>query len=208
MAITSPIRCTARRKAEQAGHVRRIPAEEVEAVIAKTVRNHLGVSAEIEDGTLIRDQVVRVEVKPGKLVLELTKTSTAGTKRKRGPNVIEVPWRKIPSTRHREILVPESQQRQDSRPIRAENRATLVASIARGRRWLDELMADLGADAESIAEREGCTVRQVNMTISLAFLAPDLVKAAIEGRLPHGMGVRRLRDLPSEWRRQREVLGL
>jgi hypothetical protein len=29
------------------------------------------------------------------------------------------------------------------------------------------------------------------MTISLAFLAPDLVKAAIDGRLPHGMGVAR-----------------
>jgi len=28
------------------------------------------------------------------------------------------------------------------------------------------------------------------MTISLAFLAPDLVKAAIDGRLPHGMGDR------------------
>jgi hypothetical protein len=27
------------------------------------------------------------------------------------------------------------------------------------------------------------------MTISLAFLAPDLVKAAIDGALPHGMGV-------------------
>ena len=27
-------------------------------------------------------------------------------------------------------------------------------------------------------------VRKVNMTISLAFLAPDLVKAAIDGRLP------------------------
>jgi hypothetical protein len=25
------------------------------------------------------------------------------------------------------------------------------------------------------------------MAISLAFLAPDLVKAAIDGRLPHGM---------------------
>jgi hypothetical protein len=33
------------------------------------------------------------------------------------------------------------------------------------------------------------------MTISLAFLAPDLVKAAIDGRLPHGMGVARLADL-------------
>jgi hypothetical protein len=46
------------------------------------------------------------------------------------------------------------------------------------------------------------------MTISLAFLAPDLVKAAIDGRLPHGMGVARLCDLPAEWSRQRQMLGL
>jgi site-specific DNA recombinase len=45
------------------------------------------------------------------------------------------------------------------------------------------------------------------MTISLAFLAPDLVKAAVEGRLPRGIGVR-LRDLPTEWSRQFEALGL
>ena len=51
------------------------------------------------------------------------------------------------------------------------------------------------ANAESIAKRERCSVRQVNMTISLAFLAPDLVKAAIAGRLPHGtsFGVTRIR---------------
>jgi site-specific DNA recombinase len=46
------------------------------------------------------------------------------------------------------------------------------------------------------------------MTISLAFLAPDLVRAAIEGRLPHGMGVARLIDLPAEWPRQYVILGL
>ena len=46
------------------------------------------------------------------------------------------------------------------------------------------------------------------MTISLAFLAPDLVKAAIDGRLPHGMGLARLADLPAEWSRQRQMLGL
>jgi len=51
-------------------------------------------------------------------------------------------------------------------------------------------------------------VRQVNMTISLAFLGPDLVKAAVEGRLPRGIGVERLRDAPPEWRRQFETLGL
>ena len=46
------------------------------------------------------------------------------------------------------------------------------------------------------------------MTISLAFLAPNLVTAAAEGRLPRGIGIERLRDLPSEWSRQYEVLGL
>jgi hypothetical protein len=51
-------------------------------------------------------------------------------------------------------------------------------------------------------------VRKVNMTISLAFLAPVLVKAAIDGRLPHGMGVVRLSDLPAEWSRQHQMLAL
>jgi site-specific DNA recombinase len=44
--------------------------------------------------------------------------------------------------------------------------------------------------------------------ISLAFLAPNLVKAAVEGRLPRGVGIERLRDPPIEWSRQFEALGL
>jgi site-specific DNA recombinase len=84
----------------------------------------------------------------------------------------------------------------------------LVASIARGRRWLHELLTDAKADVESIAKRERYSVRQVNMTISLAFLAPDLVTAAIEGRLPRGIGVTRLRDAPTDWSRQHTMLGL
>jgi site-specific DNA recombinase len=70
------------------------------------------------------------------------------------------------------------------------------------------LAADAAASADSIARREGCSVRKVNMTMSLAFLAPDLVKAALEGRLPHRMGVTRLVELPAEWPRQRQMLGL
>src|SRR5258706_827360 len=50
--------------------------------------------------------------------------------------------------------------------------------------------------------REKCSVRQITMTISLAFLAPNLVKAAVEGRLPRGIGIERLRDPPTEWSRQ------
>jgi site-specific DNA recombinase len=88
------------------------------------------------------------------------------------------------------------------------DRVVCCGMIARGRRWLNELIVDPTANAASIAARDGCSVRKVNMTISLAFLAPDLVKAAIEGRLPHGMGVVRLADLPAEWSRQHQMLGL
>jgi site-specific DNA recombinase len=61
---------------------------------------------------------------------------------------------------------------------------------------------------QEICIREKCSVRQVNMTISLAFLAPNLVKAAVEGRLPRGISVERLRDPPAEWSQQYEALGL
>jgi hypothetical protein len=46
------------------------------------------------------------------------------------------------------------------------------------------------------------------MTVSLAFLAPDLVRAAVEGRLPRGVGVARLIDPPVEWPHQWRTLGL
>ena len=92
--------------------------------------------------------------------------------------------------------------------MRSETRARLVAAIARGRHWLDELIADPTASADRIAKRENCSARKINMTISLAFLAPDLVKAAVDGRLPHGMGVARLTDLPAEWSRQYQILGV
>jgi hypothetical protein len=156
---------------------------------------------------LIHTHVVRVEIQSGQLVIELANAKSADRKRKQSRSVIQVPWRKTLSTRHREILVPETAQPRHARPIRSENRALLVASIARGRRWLDELIADPAATTESIAGREGCTTRKINMTISLAFLAPDLVKAAIDGQLPHGMGVARLADLSAEWSRQRKMLG-
>src|SRR5258706_14894519 len=93
-------------------------------------------------------------------------------------------------------------------PIRIERRARLVNAIARGRQWLDEIVSGSATNIEQIATRQRCSVHQVNMTISLVFLAPELVKAAVEGRLPRGIGVERLRDAPAEWSRQFETLGL
>jgi site-specific DNA recombinase len=193
--------------AKRAGSVRRAPAAAIERLVLTSIRDHLKLSEPMDDRTLINTHIARVEVQSEQLIVQL-----AGAKESSGKSeadrALHIPWHKTPSKRRRELLLPESTPPQRARPIRAETRATLVASIARGRRWLDELIADATASTDSIAGREGCSTRKVNMTISLAFLAPHLVKAAIDGRLPHGMGVTRLIELPAEWSRQHQMLGL
>jgi site-specific DNA recombinase len=194
----------------RAGSVRRVPAAEVEALVACAVRKHFEDSTERGDRDLIRNHVARIEVQADQLAVELNAEASSAP-----PNaadndrlVLRIPWRKMSMRRRRDIIVPASLSPHDRRPIRAETRATLVAAIARGRRWLDEVVAGTVTGVEQIATRDKCTIRQVNMTISLAFLAPELVKAAVEGRLPRGIGVTRLRDAPAEWSRQYAMLGL
>jgi hypothetical protein len=74
--------------------------------------------------------------------------------------------------------------------------------------WFDEIVSGSIIDTEHPAKRERCTVRQVNLTLSLAFLAPPLVKAAVEGRLPGGINIERLRDPDVLWSQQFQDLGL
>jgi DNA invertase Pin-like site-specific DNA recombinase len=193
---------------ERAGSIRRVPAVDIEALVVRSVRERLKLSEPIDDRSLVNTHVERVEVQADRLVIQLVQIRQPGRRRKSADSTFRVSWRKTPPTRRREILLPAGTPPQHARPIRSETRALLVASIARGRWWLDELLTEANASAESIAKRERCSIRQVNMTISLAFLAPDLVKAAIEGRLPRGIGITRLRDAPVEWSRQHAMLDL
>jgi site-specific DNA recombinase len=121
---------------------------------------------------------------------------------------LTIPWQKRPSKKSRRILLPHNVSRSGTQPEQFERRSRLVNAIAKGRRWLDDVVSGRVTAVQEICVQEGCSVRQVNMTISLAFLAPNLVKAAVEGRLPRGIGVERLRDPPTEWSRQFEALGL
>jgi site-specific DNA recombinase len=118
-----------------------------------------------------------------------------------------VPWSKTPHRRHRDVIAPEGSSRTQVLPIRSDTRTKLVTAIARGRQWLSEIETGI-ATIDGIAAREACSKRHINMTISLAFLAPSLVKAAVEGRLPRGIGVARLFGTPVAWSRQHQMLGL
>src|SRR6185437_12484791 len=72
--------------------------------------------------------------------------------------------------------------------------------------WLGELVSGACISTKQIAARERCSERSVRMTISLAFLSPTLVKAAIEGTLPYGVGITQLMESPLDWNHQLQML--
>jgi site-specific DNA recombinase len=69
-------------------------------------------------------------------------------------------------------------------------------------------MAGQVASPEDIAARERRSKRSVHMTLSPAFVAPEIIEAAVLGAIPRGIGLTRLMDMPRLWSDQRQTLGL
>jgi DNA invertase Pin-like site-specific DNA recombinase len=191
---------------QAAGSVARVPAAKVEAVIAEAVRRHIGPNAPADDTELITACVRRIEVRRTEIAISLASEDCDSAEETIDAPVLTVPWSKTPHRRHRDVLAPGGSSKAEIHPIRSDTRNKLVAAIARGRRWLSEIEAGTTTIA-GIAAREACSKRHVHMTISLAFLAPSLVKAAVDARLPCGIGVARLFDAPAAWSRQHQMLG-
>jgi site-specific DNA recombinase len=184
-----------------------VPAAKVEAVVLDAVRRHIGHDAPIDTTELITTYVRQIEVRRTEIAISLMSDDHASEDEKDSPLVLTVAWSKTSHRRHRDVIAPEGTSRTQVHPIRSDTRVKLVTAIARGRQWLSEFEAGT-VTIDGIAAREACSKRHVNMTISLAFLAPRLVTAAVEGRLPHGIGVARLFDAPVAWSRQHHALGL
>jgi site-specific DNA recombinase len=207
------------------GSVTRVPAAEVESVVREALMKHLAEQTPAPkqqcqfDYSSVAAHVTRIEVRPRDLMLRFKSTNPdaldvgegnqAGSKAKNDEGrVLLIPWVKPPSRKAREILLPASVARHQVRPIKAVRKTALIRSIARGRQWVDDLVSGRAANVAEIAARNKCGIRHVNLTISMAFLAPALVEAAVQGRLPRGIGVASLRDAPAEWSRQFKRVGL
>ena len=203
-------------KTASAGSVSRVPATEIEDTVVKSLKKHLATKRDgatscavhLGDREALTKLVAGIVVHRDQLVIRLKSDNADEASDSPDDQPLTIPWQKPPSKKSRQILLPHNASRSDARPEQFERRARLISAIARGRRWLDDVVLGRVTTISELCAREKCSTRQINMTISLAFLAPNLVKAAVEGRLPRGIGVERLRDPPTEWSRQFAALGL
>ena len=123
-------------------------------------------------------------------------------------NTSSLPWTAPSPYRRRDIIQGANEEVRVMRPMPCGARAILIDAIRQAHRWFDQLLADPNETSETIASREGRSERSVRMALSLAFLAPDIVRAATDARLPRGLGLKRLIDLPMAWPDQWRALGL
>jgi site-specific DNA recombinase len=199
-----------------AGSVSRIPAADIEDTVAKALKEYFAANQgkattkaeSLGNRETIAEMVTGILVHSDRLIISLKSDDADDASDSSDVRSLTIPWHKPPSKRSRQILLPHNAARSDMRPEQFERRARLVSTIARGRQWLDDVVSGRVTTVAELCLREKCSVRQINMIISLAFLAPNLVKAAVEGRLPRGVGIERLRDPTTEWSRQFEALGL
>ena len=107
----------------------------------------------------------------------------------------------------RDVIAPAEGQWADPRAMSSDTRSRLLSAITVSRRWLEELVTGRIENVDALASRESRSARSISMLLSLAFLAPDLVKAIVDHRMPRGIGLAQLVNLPMDWGRQSQTLG-
>lgn len=86
----------------------------------------------------------------------------------------------------------------------------LIEIVARGHDWFDQLARGITHSVNEIARRERVDAGDVSRLLSLAFIAPDVAVAIVDGRQPPELTANRLKQvlpLPMAWAEQRSLLG-
>lgn len=206
----------------------RLPAAELETRIADLVRAMLsrpgfvaslltgasadiiaeascGLSKMIEDASSedLLDLAERIDIAPGTLTLRLSAGSMAG-RLSIEPDFVDVdtlvsshPFQRRKRGVETKILLADAPAGRDD---------TLIRNIARAHIWFEAVKA--GQTFDEIAETAGTSKRRVLQMIPLAFLAPDIVRDALDGKQPVGFTSDwcKSHELPSDWSDQRALL--
>jgi DNA invertase Pin-like site-specific DNA recombinase len=158
---------------------------------------------------LIRQLIKKVIVHSESIQMEIDPTilqnQTDEEKRSLGETVT---WR-VPIQVRRcgyavRLLIP------GSHTIRQEPDARLIKQIAKAHDWLKRLTSGQVKSIKEIARTEGVTNSYVRRIIHRAFLAPDIVRAILNGTQPPDLSMESLKrfiPLPIDWNEQRKLLG-
>ncbi len=86
----------------------------------------------------------------------------------------------------------------------------LVSLVIQAHRWFADIKARPNVGLHDLGKQYGADPSDISRILPLAFLAPDIVEAILDGSQPPELTaarLKRMRDLPLNWQQQRRYLG-
>ena len=166
----------------------------------------------------LRGIITRINIEPGQLVLILSRD---GLWKSLGVDSQDQQMNAEPSTQlaTTSISLPFEVRRrgvearlviggEEQRQSLIDQR--LVDTITQAANWMKRLTSGAYKSVADLARQDGFDDGEISRVLPLAFLAPDIVTAIVEGRQPVSLTTRylqRLKPLPASWVEQRRLLG-
>jgi len=172
-----------RGRKHRAGSVARIAAPEIEGIVEEAVRKHFKLPdtpgeslPERIERVLLSDTLVRITFK--------SEDQAEGSL----PKTLEIPW--VPTKASHTHAPPPSDGKPDQK---------LLQAVVRAHAWLADLKSGRFSSLEELASAAKLHAKVVRQALRLAFLAPGLTSAILEGNQP-GLTLRRIpKRLPLPW---------
>ncbi|MEH2567763.1 recombinase family protein [Bradyrhizobium sp. AZCC 2289] len=172
-----------------AGSVRRVSAQEIENLVEMELRKRLDAGQPDIAVDQLFGRVQRVMVSVGKIQITLTDP-------RRSKRPIEISW----------AFKPKDAVHVQFASSEANADPKLIKAIVRAWAWLGQLSGGHHTSIESLAVAAGYNPKVIRQALRLAFLAPDIARAALHDNTPI-----RLNQIPKtislSWREQRQSIG-
>jgi site-specific DNA recombinase len=177
-----------RGRKHRAGSVTRISALEIEDLIASALRDKL--KEDEMTGAGVIDAAERV-------IVSKTQIQISYRYDQNKQSSVVVPWTPRTVNGVTQALVPQAEAKTDEK---------LLKAIVRARSWLSYLSSSRHTSIEDLAASAHLHPKVVRQGIRLAFLAPELMAAALAGERP--LKLKQIpKVLPLSWREQRQAIG-
>ena len=211
---------------EEAGSLPRLPAHDLEKLVADTVRKSLAndgrtriVAARFEgldEGErhwFLRQIVRRVIVAKNRVQITIDPSQANNSADGENPTetknsdsghaTLEVPFEIIRRGGSTRIVMNET-----TSPMSDGPNPALIKGVARAHLWRQQLLSGEARSISDIASREGVTGRYVSRILRLGFLAPDIIEAILSGTHPPDLSLEQFRNpIPLDWADQHRRFG-
>jgi site-specific DNA recombinase len=181
--------------------------------IAKVAGEYLASQEKVRND--LRSMVTRVIVRLRKVELQLSKKALleAFLTPQQSDEVADT----LPASEDLIILEADAQLRRcggeirlllaDSEQNRARPVLALVRAVARAHDWMDQILSGEIPNQRALAKEAGFDERYISRIIPLAFLAPDIIEAILEGRQSPFLSLDTFQgEIPLEWSKQQPAL--